>query len=77
MRGELLRETPLRRDGARHSGLLVLGTGRRRESNLPPLVCLVEAVKLRKEQAASSVSWARAGGGGGCAPALAAAAARA
>jgi hypothetical protein len=46
---ELLRETQLRRDGARHTGLLFLGAGRRRGSNLSPLVCLVEAVKLRKE----------------------------
>jgi hypothetical protein len=50
--GELLRETPLRRDGARRSGLLVLGTGRRRGSNLSPLACLVEAVKLRKDEGA-------------------------
>jgi hypothetical protein len=47
-----LRETPLRRDGARRSGLLVLGAGRRRGSNLSPLVCLVEAVKLRKDEGA-------------------------
>jgi len=71
--GELLRETPLRRDGARRSGLLVLGAGRRRGSNLSPLVCLVEAVKLRKDEGAKAVSWERAGGGGGAAPALAAA----
>jgi hypothetical protein len=50
--GELLRETPLRRDGARRSELLVLGAGRRRGSNLSPLVCLVEAVKLRKDEGA-------------------------
>jgi hypothetical protein len=50
--GELLRETPLRRDGARRSWLLVLGAGRRRGSNLSPLVCLVEAVKLRKDEGA-------------------------
>ena len=50
--GELLRETPLRRDGARRRGLLVLGAGRRRGSNLSPLVCLVEAVKLRKDEGA-------------------------
>jgi hypothetical protein len=50
--GKLLRETPLRRDGARRSGLLVLGAGRRRGGNLSPLVCLVEAVKLQKEQGA-------------------------
>ena len=36
--GELLRETPLRRDGARRSGLLVLGAGRRRGSNLSSIV---------------------------------------
>jgi hypothetical protein len=48
--GELLRETSLRRDGAGHSGLLVLGAGRRRRGNLSPLVCRVEAVRLRKEQ---------------------------
>jgi hypothetical protein len=50
--GELLRETPLRRDGARRSELLVLGAGRRRGSNLSPRVCLVEAVKLRKDEGA-------------------------
>ena len=50
--GELLRETLLRRDGARRSGLLVLGTGRRLGSNLSLLVCLVEAVKLRKDEGA-------------------------
>ena len=50
--GELLRETPLRRDGARRRGLLVLGGGRRRGSNLSPLVCLVESVKLRKDEGA-------------------------
>jgi hypothetical protein len=50
--GELLRETQLRRDGARHSGLLVLGVGRRRGSNLSPLVCLVEEVKLREDEGA-------------------------
>ena len=50
--GELLRETPLRRDGARRSGLLVLGAGRRRGSNLSPLVCLVEAFQLRKDEGA-------------------------
>ena len=50
--GELLRKTPLRRDGASHRGLLVLGAGRRRGSNLSPLVCLVEAVKLRKDEGA-------------------------
>ena len=42
---ELLHEMQLRLDGARRSGLLVLGTGRHRESNLSPLVCLVEAVE--------------------------------
>ena len=47
---ELLRETPLRQDGARHSGLLVLEAGRHRGSNLSPLVCLVEVVKLRKDE---------------------------
>ena len=52
VRGELLRETPLRRDGARRSLLLVLGTGRRRKSILPPLVCLMEAVELRKDEGA-------------------------
>jgi hypothetical protein len=52
--GELLRETPLRRDGARRSELLVLGSGRRRGSNLSPLVCLVEAVKLRKDEGSRS-----------------------
>jgi hypothetical protein len=36
--GYLLRETQLRRDGAIRSGLLVLGAGRRRGSNLSPLV---------------------------------------
>ena len=50
--GELLHETLLRRDGARCSRLLVLGVGRRRGSNLSPLVCLVEAVKLRKDEGA-------------------------
>ena len=61
--GELLREMPLRLDGARHRGLLVLGhtttyvlkkrlEGRHRGSNLSPLVCLVEAVKLRKDEGA-------------------------
>jgi hypothetical protein len=49
---ELLRETPWRRDGARHSGLLVLGAERRRGSNLSPFVCLVEAVKLWKDEGA-------------------------
>ena len=34
---ELLRETPLRRDGARRSRLLVLGSRRRRKSILPRL----------------------------------------
>jgi hypothetical protein len=50
--GELLRKTSLRRDGARHRGLLVLGVGRLRGSNLSPFVCLVEAVKLRKDEGA-------------------------
>jgi hypothetical protein len=67
--GELLRETLLRRDGARHSGLLVLGAGRRLGRNLSPFVWLVEEVKLWKDEGAR----ARAGGGGGGAPALAAA----
>jgi hypothetical protein len=49
---ELLREMHLRLDGARHRGLLVLGAGRRQGSNLSPLVCLVEAVKLRKDEGA-------------------------
>ncbi len=34
------------------------GTGRRRKSNLPPLVCLMEAVELRKDEGARPVSWA-------------------
>ncbi len=50
--GEMLRETPLRRDGARRSGLLVLGAGRRRGSNLSPIVCLVEVFQLRKDEGA-------------------------
>jgi hypothetical protein len=50
--GELLRETLLRRDGASRSELLALGAGRRRGSNLSPLLCLVEAVKLRKDEGA-------------------------
>ena len=70
---ELLRETPLRWDGARRSRLQVLGSRRRRKSILPPLVCLMEAVELRKDEGARPVSWARAVGGGGGAPALAAA----
>jgi hypothetical protein len=41
---ELLRETPLRRDGARRSELLVLGAGSCRGRNMSPLVCLVEAI---------------------------------
>jgi hypothetical protein len=49
---ELLRETPLRWDGARRSRLLVLGAGRRRKSILPPLVCLMEAVELWKDKGA-------------------------
>jgi hypothetical protein len=62
---ELLRETQLRRDGGRHSGLLVLGAGRRRGSNLSPLVCLVEAVKLRKDEGArASVFGGEEEGGG-------------
>jgi len=52
---------------------LVLGTGRRRKRILPPLVCLMEAVELRKDEGARPVSWARAGGCGGGAPAFAAA----
>ena len=34
------------------AGLLVLGARRRRGNNLSPLVCLVEAVKLRKDEGA-------------------------
>jgi hypothetical protein len=45
---ELLRKTPLRLDGARQGGLLVLGVGRLWGSNLSPLVCLVEVVKLEE-----------------------------
>jgi hypothetical protein len=68
--GELLRETLLGRDGARHR-LLVLGAGRRTGSNLSPLVCLVEAVKLWKDEGARQVSWERNVSGGGGVPALA------
>ena len=50
--GELLRETPLRWDGARRSRLLVLGSRRRRKSILPQLVCLMEAVELWKDKGA-------------------------
>ena len=49
---DLQRETPLRWDGARRSRLLVLGSRRRRKSILPPLVCLMEAVELRKDKGA-------------------------
>jgi hypothetical protein len=38
--GELLRETQLRHDGARHSGLLVLGAGRHLGSKLSPLMMM-------------------------------------
>jgi hypothetical protein len=48
--GKLLRETALRRNGAGDSGLLVLGAGRRREGDLTPLECLLEAVELRKNE---------------------------
>ena len=68
---ELLRETPLRGDGARHSRLLVLGTGRHRKSILPLIVCLMETVELRQDEGATPVSWTRAGGGGCGAPAFA------
>jgi hypothetical protein len=70
--GELLRETPLRRDGARRSGLLVLGAGRRRGSNLSPLVCLVGLVKLQKEQGDRTGVLGAGGGWGGGAQVLAA-----
>ena len=63
--GELLRETQLRRDGARHSGLLVLGAGRRRGSKLSQLVCLVEVVKCGRTRVQEQVSWERAVCGGG------------
>jgi hypothetical protein len=53
--GELLRETALRRNGARPSGLLVLRAGRRRGGNLTPLKRLVEAVELRKNEFAIAV----------------------
>jgi hypothetical protein len=65
---ELLRETPLRRDGARRSGLLVLGARRRQGSNLSPLACRLSCGRTRVPE---PVSWERAGGGGGGAPALA------
>ena len=52
---ELLRETPLRRDGARRSGLLVLGAGRRRGSNL------VRASKSAQEGDKPSVCRVRRG----------------
>jgi len=49
---ELLRETLLRWDGARHSRLQVLGSRRRQKSILPPLVCRMESVELRKDKGA-------------------------
>ena len=50
--GELPRETPLRWDRARRRRLLVLRSRRRWKSTLPPLVCLMEAVELRKDKSA-------------------------
>ena len=49
---ELMCETLLRRDGARHRGLLVLGAGRHSGGNLCLLVCLMEVVKLREDEGA-------------------------
>ena len=63
---ELLRKTPLRLDGARQGGLLVLGVGRLWGSNLSPIVCLVETVKLREDEGArAGVLGARCRGCGG------------
>ena len=52
--GELLGESALRRNGPGPSGL-VLRAGRRREGNLTPLECLVEAVQLREDEFAVAV----------------------
>ena len=51
---ELLRETPLRWDGARRSRLLVLGSRRQLKSILFPIVCLMEAVELWKDKGAQT-----------------------
>jgi hypothetical protein len=54
--GELLRDVALRRNGAGPtSGQLVLRAGRRLMGNLTPLVCIVEAVELRKDDFAVAV----------------------
>ena len=57
MLAQLLRETAPRRNGGGPIGLLVLGAGRGRGGNLTPLECLVEAVKLRKNQVPVPLSW--------------------